>query len=1434
MNFDFSIPLQKDELLEAHAGQYHVEDVIQPRFLLSKLQDAARAYNSEGVEYILEHFDTYFSIIIHGTKLEWNEINKGFEHILRSVKSLCNQLEAIFQEQDIDPDIRSKYLNVVKMVMYLFTQIMKTKDVKLAADNSTNLTLGKKGKKNADEEFCGWTEMDKQGALLALHMLLQQPLSRLWDPPLAEDNFVNMVAEPCYKALEEQIIKTKSVRETVFQVLGVLVKKYNHGTSCLIKLVQVLQMAEHAVLPICGGVVQLTKEFGLGTFGPQMVREIAEALASTDDEAAGAGTEQGAARNCGAFLLELTKELPKEMTNAIATLQPYLESDESYTLRISVLGMMCEVLSVELRGEGLSDEQRAQRDDFLDDLYEHMHDLSAYVRHKRRSSVSSITVSHDICKRNKKKRRCRFCPCMFRILSVSGCCVLQFWSRLQRENSVPVSRQHSVLERAIGRLKDKAALVRKAAIQLIKVFLECNPFSAQLKLDILEEQLASEQKILDDLQKKLNPGPDPELIKKWEKIEKDVVNIIKEKMDTLTQDEPDLSQATLENLYDAIRRSLKEKDYYKAYLIVKHTERQYPDAKLLRCDMPKSEQIDYFVALMRNIFIIPDRRQSITVPQECENELALYKRVEEKESIVAFLQESVHFSRMISEAVPLVNSLLMSKQAGDVSEAIDFFTTAHHFNIESAKVGVANMLLLVWSPDQDKREAVERAYREMYLDCDNKAERGRAFTIAKNLVNLMTHVDRGSALALEHLVEKWVNKGDITPSIIQVFWEMFLKKIDGTTDLDSYAALSFLVMIAKAKPSVALANLEVIQNHGLTGDYNSRNLSAQLLLSLSKKNQRYPADHALFTSVYDSLMETFNKHKNFTSFAANTIDLIYAICDTPDVLCTKMLADMYNRVGEFMVKEKDNEEEASIPTELLTRFVFVLGQIALQQLIYLDISVYSELRRRNQVREERKAEEKRKKKAGAFATPARRGRVDNLRRQTLMNVSNASASSRGQRSASVASKQGTSTNTTMTEEEAGLEGAVADDADAEYVRSVCERDVVGAGSALARYTPLLRWLLANPARTSARLQAAAALCFTRFMLVSSTVCEEGLQLMVTVLKRSKNVSLRTNLTIAFADLTLRFPNLTQPWTHHIYHILSDEELEVRQCAVKMLSFLVLHEMVRVKGQIADMALCCADKDARVAAMTRLFFKQLSQKGNALYNVMPDIISRLSDPELNVPEEQYRVIMKYITSLIQKDRQMEALVEKLCQRFKLSTEERQWRDLAFCLSLFTYNERSLKKLIENLDCYKDKLHCSSVMESFTTLMNNTSKMAKNEIKSLVTELGDKIEECFAVRDGEEGEKGEGSEAADTRPPRATPRKAPRRGRRRSSSSPDENEPPNKPSDTPQSVRKSRRKIVPRNKTVANDSEDSDDDEFQKKPDDNVFKKPASRKGTRRRN
>jgi len=47
----------------------------------------------------------------------------------------------------------------------------------------------------------------------------------------------------------------------------------------------------------------------------------------------------------------------------------------------------------------------------------------------------------------------------------------------------------------------------------------------------------------------------------------------------------------------------------------------------------------------------------------------------------------------------------------------------------------------------------------------------------------------------------------------------------------------------------------------------------------------------------------------------------------------------------------------------------------------------------------------------------------------------------------------------------------------------------------------------------------------------------------------------------------------------------------------------------------------------ISEMASMFFTELSQKGNTLYNVMPDIISRLSTPDLNLDEEKFKTIMK---------------------------------------------------------------------------------------------------------------------------------------------------------------------------------------------------------------
>ena len=54
-------------------------------------------------------------------------------------------------------------------------------------------------------------------------------------------------------------------------------------------------------------------------------------------------------------------------------------------------------------------------------------------------------------------------------------------------------------------------------------------------------------------------------------------------------------------------------------------------------------------------------------------------------------------------------------------------------------------------------------------------------------------------------------------------------------------------------------------------------------------------------------------------------------------------------------------------------------------------------------------------------------------------------------------------------------------------------------------------------------------------------------------------------------------------------------------------------------------------------------------------------------------------MGYIVALIEKDKHLESLVEKLCHRFRATHSERQWRDLAYCLSLFPFGDKAVKKL-----------------------------------------------------------------------------------------------------------------------------------------------------------
>lgn len=77
----------------------------------------------------------------------------------------------------------------------------------------------------------------------------------------------------------------------------------------------------------------------------------------------------------------------------------------------------------------------------------------------------------------------------------------------------------------------------------------------------------------------------------------------------------------------------------------------------------------------------------------------------------------------------------------------------------------------------------------------------------------------------------------------------------------------------------------------------------------------------------------------------------------------------------------------------------------------------------------------------------------------------------------------------------------------------------------------------------------------------------------------------------------------------------------------MLSTSILCGRICDKGLVAKLALCLADENEKVRLPAKLFFTHLSEDEDDLYDVIPEILSYLSDSEVNLSEQDFQEIIK---------------------------------------------------------------------------------------------------------------------------------------------------------------------------------------------------------------
>ncbi|KAH7913093.1 non-SMC mitotic condensation complex subunit 1-domain-containing protein [Hygrophoropsis aurantiaca] len=1129
-----------------------------------------------------------------------------------------------------------------------------------------------------------WNWADQVPATLGLiSKALRLKTHRIWVTTPERDSFISCLTRPAYHIAEnEQYMKINAIKMAVYKVICFAVKHNGHALAAQITIMQSLQYYEHLSEPMAECLSILAKEFDHAQLGDEILREIGAKSFSAQDTKG--------PRAFSKFLVKFSEEAPRSVLKQISLLITHLDS-ESYPMRMALV----EVLGALIRELAMSEEMTTQIHNQLTNLYDLLIsrtlDLSSYVRVKVLVTLGKLC---DLPIRFPKQRL-----------------------RITRA--------------AISMLEDKVASVRKGAVSMLVRLVVTHPYGlmhgGHLGLTEWEERYMGVRKDLEKLE-----GTVGKAVERDEEgtDDDDDEEAPKKKKKTNGDDMQVDSESQSGRLDDSDNDMVDDGN---------DTEERKPRKSQINMAALASEQEAYAALQTDELLSLRLRRK--------------------------YYSEALNFIRMLEGAINVVTQLLGSTNKPEVLESMEFFRVTWEYRFDGAEIGIKRMLHLVWSKDNNStsedgkelkgvRARLLECYKSLYFealpDMEPKQQVNR---IAKNMIELTYDATLAELTSLEEMMRSMMEDGQIHGDVIAKLWQVY----SSTKPLprsQRRGAIIILGMLALAKRSVVTDKVDTLLRVGL-GSFGKADLmlarytclalqrlngsAKKVKGSLLDKTLRIEMGNPIFRKLQEAILHPC-RSKDWFGMAEQAVNTIYALGEHPDELCNEIIKILTRRAFERRPQapepeiennedEEQNEDEESMekdPDEKgqqmnedsapasalgpssqagstaggnkdlgdvfqLSQLLFIVGHVAIKHIVFLELV---------------EREWKRQKDEKQLAAKLVAG--------------------------------GDTPTTSKDGEELDQVAGNTEDEIGERIAGVREIELLyGPESLLALYGPLLVHVCGSPHKFKNRtLRAAASLSFSKFLCVSSQFCDQHHHLLFKILETSKDPNIRSNIVIALGDVAVSFSNIIDENSNELYKGLSDEDLVVKKNTLMVLTHLILNGMIKVKGQLGEMAKCLEDEEPRIADLAKLFFSELSTKDNAIYNNLPDVISHLSSGEHAVDEEAFQSTMKYIFSFIEKEKQAENIVEKLCQRFRLSEDPRQWRDIAYCLSLLPFkSERSVKKLIEGLQFYRDKLHEPTVFLRFTEILTKArSNKSANKPDSELNEFEAILEEH--KRQGEE--------------------------------------------------------------------------------------------------
>ncbi|KAI8814445.1 armadillo-type protein [Cladochytrium replicatum] len=1288
------------------------------------------------------------------------EMYKGLKSFIKHVDALPGDLStSLFRvlldgvghllsdmEDEDDSDDSTKH--AVQAYVFLLHWLVeggdrKWKRIQKGAKNQLPLKKGK-GSRKVIARDSDWPAL-MQATAEMYAKILSIDLFRSAMTQKETDDIVSMILKSVSCILDDpESVKKQDIRRAIFASMSFCADKLKNGDAIKIRVLQNLE-SEHLAEPMAEFLQTIFHINEDATLLSAVLQEFGKIQFMDDPKKTKAAA---------LFIVKLSHLLPKEVLKHMVYLQGQIDSPVTYQVRQAMIDVIGNLIhSCVATDESGSAAEKMHS--FYEILQERFHEMNQWVRVKLLQVLIKLTQRRDV-----------------------------------GVTDIPINVRRQLIELTIERLHDKNSFVRKAAVKLLSEFIETSPFT-MLPLDqgILSLQLFKARFVQWENELKARFPTVALVDAKIEDVaapaeERESPDENEDQRDEDQRDEDDENEEK-EEMEDESRAEME---------LEKSGESQIEDAKVDEKEQ-KGSQAEIGTYDVANTTMFEDNgRTAEEIDQERAKMLIIKNMLEYYGDGIFFIENQ------IGKAISVLCDLLRSSVKAEVNEVMSFFVVACRYGIESGSDGLRRMVHKIWdtstsnSPNFGK-EAEDHAgsakvggrilsVRQHLVDCyakvylkSQKYDEGTpewAEEVVARLINLVQTLTLSEGTSLEQVFATMMEANYVDGTVIDLLWKVFSANRKKVSPPKRRSALILLRMFAKADLQVVSNNLEVLIRLGL-GVYGRDDLllgrevcvTLQRLVPASGAKvikipfPRLPPDHAMCQKLKDAIIQS-SKSPLWFGMAEQALNTIYLLCDQPDRVCGAMLQRLAGEIfsvrsapqndldamvdklsdmelaSQKTIDDEDDVGEDSdnlsprgsvrtadkagkaVEAVQLAKLCFLIGHVAIKQIVHLE-AIDSDWKR---------------KKAKCRDAPT-------AGRATASRPNGAPAAADD------------------------LETVIgtAEDEFAEAVAYVRERELLfGEKSILAIFAPLISWICANNMSFGhPMLEIHPPLALAKLMCVSAEFCENNLQLLFPILSKADNPIVRCNSIISLGDMTICFNALIDQNISYMYARLMDRNPRVRIMTLMVLTHLILNGMVKVKGQISEIAKCLEDPGGagtasmfgikidnygaekageksrregtvnddgeggeatqldvedtgkRIRDLAKHFFSELALKDDtAIYNNLPDIISNLGHVQIGVKEEVFRNIIKFLFSFIKKDKQVENVVEKLCIRFKSAQTERQWRDIAYCLSLLSYtSEKSVKKVIEGLPHYKDKLGEQVVYKCFKDIAAKVDKLPNLE-------------------------------------------------------------------------------------------------------------------------